>query len=106
MPSCTFFPSSDSLILKTQSSSCFPRNEEGRDICHISDVCIGKFTVEEKGRRASHHTRIRMDFNPKNSKLRDQEVVDKYLASYEFCLNPGIKIEFCPLTVDVSSTPP
>ena len=47
-----------------------------------------------------------MDFNPKNSKLRDQEVVDKYLASYEFCLNPGIKIEFCPLTVDVSSTPP
>ena len=47
-----------------------------------------------------------MDFNLKTSKLCDQEAVEKYLTNYEFCLNSGIKIEFCPLTVDVFSTPP
>jgi len=62
--------------------------------------------VEEKGKKASHHTRIGMDFDSKTSKLRDQEVVDKYLASYEFHLNSGTKIKFCPRSVDVSSAPP
>ena len=71
----------------------------------ISGAGDGKSAVE-KGKRASHHTRIVMDFDLKTSKLRDQEVVDKHLASYGFRLNPGIKIEFCPLTVDVFSTPP
>jgi len=47
-----------------------------------------------------------MDFDSKNTKLHDQEAVDKCFASYEFRLNPGIKIEFCPLNVDVSSAPP
>jgi len=65
----------------------------------------GKSAVE-KEKRASYRIRIRMDFNPKTSKFRDQEAVDKFLASYGFYLNPGIKIEVCPLTVDVSSTSP
>jgi len=47
-----------------------------------------------------------MNFDPKTSKLHKQEAVDKYLASYGILLNPGIKIEFCPRGVDVSSTPP
>jgi len=51
-----------------------------------------KTTMEEKGKRASHHTKIGMDFDPNFSKLRDQEAIDKYLASYEFRLNLGIKI--------------
>jgi len=46
-----------------------------------------------------------MDFDPKTSKLRDQEAVDKYLASYGFCLNTRIKIEFCLYSVNVSSAP-
>ena len=47
-----------------------------------------------------------MDFDPKTSKLCDQEAVDKYLVIYGFRLNLGIKIEFCPLNVDIFSTPP
>ena len=47
-----------------------------------------------------------MDFDPKTSKLRDQEAVDKYLAGYGFHWSPGIKIEFCLNDVDVSSAPP
>jgi len=56
----------------------------------------GKATLQEKGKRASHHTRVRTDFAPKTSKLRNQEAVDKYLASYDFHWSSGIKIEFCP----------
>ena len=63
----------------------------------ISGVGDGKFAVEEKRKRASQYTRTGMDFNPKTSKLCDQEAVNKYLASYGFWLNLGIKIEFCPL---------
>ena len=63
----------------------------------ISSASDGKTTTEEKGKRASHYTKIGMDFDPKFSKLRDQEAIDKYLASYEFRLNSGIKIEFYPL---------
>ena len=50
------------------------------------------------------HFRIRigMDFNPKTSKLHNQENVNKYLARYSVCLNPEIKVEFCPHGVDVS----
>ena len=43
-----------------------------------------------------------MDFDPKTSRLHNQEEVDKYLANYDFRLNPGIKIEFYPHGVDVS----
>jgi len=32
--------------------------------------------------------------------------MDRYLASYGFPLNSGIKIEFCPYGVDVSLIPP
>ena len=44
----------------------------------------GKSVVEEKGKRTSHRTWIGMDFDPKTSKLRDQEAVGKYLAGYGF----------------------
>ena len=47
-----------------------------------------------------------MDFDPKTYKIRDQEAVNKYLASYGFRWSPGIKIEFCPNDVDVSSARP
>jgi len=67
---------------------------------------IEKSITEEKGKRTSHRIRIGVDFDPKTSKLRDQEAVDKYLADNGFCLSPGIKIEFCPNDVDVSSAPP
>ena len=43
-----------------------------------------KSIVEEKGKRTSRRTRIDMDFDPRTSKLRDQEAVDKYLANYGF----------------------
>ena len=66
----------------------------------------GKAAAEEKGKRTSHHTRIELNFDLKTSKLHSQEDVDKYLASYGFILNPGIKIEFCPHMVDVSLAPP
>jgi len=46
-----------------------------------------------------------MDFDPKTSKLRNQED-NKYLASYGFFLNPRIKIKFCPHGVGISLAPP
>ena len=46
-----------------------------------------------------------MDFDPKTSKLRKQEEVDKYLTMYACRLKPGIKIEFCPHDVNVSTAP-
>jgi len=72
----------------------------------VGGASKGKATTEEKGKRASHRTRIRMDFNPKTSRLHNQKAVDKYLANYGFRLNQGIKIEFCPHGVDVSLVPP
>ena len=36
----------------------------------------GKSIVEEKGKRTFRRTRIRMEFDPKISKLRGQEAVD------------------------------
>ena len=71
----------------------------------ISGTGKGKAAVEEKGKRSSHRIRIEMDFDPKTSKLRDQEAVDRYLANYGFFSNPGIKIEFCPHNVDVFLSP-
>ena len=62
--------------------------------------------MEEKKKRTSRHTGIGMDFDPKTSKLHNQEAVDKYLASYGFCWSPGIKIEFYPNDVYVSLAPP
>ena len=47
-----------------------------------------------------------MDLDPKTSKLRDQEAVNKYLASFGFRWSPRIKFEFCPNRFDVTSTPP
>ena len=47
-----------------------------------------------------------MDFDPKKSKLLNQEEVDKYLVKYGFHLNLGIKIEFCLNDVDISKAPP
>ena len=52
--------------------------------------------MEEKRKRTSRRTRIGMDFNPKTFKLRDEEAVDEYLASYDFRWSTGINIEFCP----------
>ena len=72
----------------------------------VSGAGKGKAMAEEKGKRASHRIRIRMDFNPKISKLRDQEAMDRYLASYAFRLNLEIKIEIFPYAVDVSLAPP
>ena len=69
---------------------------KGEKSTMISDAGKGKFVVEEKGKRASHRTRIGMDFDSKTSKLRDQEAVDRNLVSYGFRLNSGIKIEFLP----------
>ena len=46
-----------------------------------------------------------MDFNPKISRICNQEEVDKYLAKYGFRLNLGIKVEFCPHGVDVLALP-
>jgi len=62
--------------------------------------------VEEKGKRTSRRIKIGMDFDPKTSKLCDQEAVDKYLTSYDFRWSPGIKFEFCPNYVDVTSALP
>ena len=45
-----------------------------------------------------------MDFDPKTSKLRNQEDVNEYLAKYDVCLNPSIKVEFV-LTVLMSLRP-
>ena len=47
-----------------------------------------------------------MDFNPKTSRLRNHEEMDKYLANYSFRLNPRIKVEFCPHCGDISQAPP
>ena len=47
----------------------------------ISVASKGKAVVEEKGKRASHYTKIRMDFDLKTSMLCDQEAVDKYLVT-------------------------
>ena len=52
----------------------------------ISGTGKGKAAVE-KGKRTSHRTKIGMEFDPKTSKLCDQEAVNKYLANYEFHLN-------------------
>ena len=66
----------------------------------------GKSIIDENGKRTSRHTRIGMDFDLKTSKLHDQEAVDKYLANYGFRWSSGIKIEFCPNDVDVSTALP
>jgi len=80
--------------------------KKGETFATISIASKEKATVEEKGKRAFHRTKIGMDFDLKTFKLRDQEAVNKYLVNYEFRLNPGIKIEFCPRSVNVSSAPP
>jgi len=62
----------------------------------VSDASKEKAMMQEKWNRASHSTMMGIYFDPKNSKLCDQEAVDKYLDSYDFYLNPGIKVNFAP----------
>jgi len=38
--------------------------------------------------------------------LRNQEDMNKCQARYDVCLNPGIKVEFCPHGIDVSQALP
>jgi len=45
--------------------------KKGETSAMISGTGKRKVVMEEKGKRASHRIRIRMDFNPKTSKLRD-----------------------------------
>jgi len=47
-----------------------------------------------------------MNFDPKTSKVPNQENVNKYLVRYGVCLNPWIKVEYGPHSVDVSQTSP
>ena len=79
--------------------------KKGEKSSVVDDAGKGKVVAKEKGNRTSHHTRIGIDFDPKISRLHNQEEVDKYLTNYGFCLNPGDKIEFCPYGVDVSLVP-
>ena len=46
-----------------------------------------------------------MAFDPKTTKLHNQEDVDEYLAKYGICFNHGIKVEFCLYSVDVTLAP-
>ena len=71
-----------------------------------SSMSKGKPAVGEKGKRASHCIKIGMDFDPKISRLCNQEEVDKYLTKYRFRLNQGVKVKFCPHGIDVSQAPP
>jgi len=80
--------------------------KKGETFVMISGAGKGKAAVQEKGNRASHHTRIGMHFHPKNFKFHYPKAVNKYLASYGFHLNLGIKIEFFSHSVDVFSAPP
>ena len=48
-----------------------------------SGIGKGKAATEEMGKKASHRTRIGMDFYPKTSRLCNQGL-DKYLAKYGF----------------------
>ena len=64
-----------------------------------------KNMVEEKEKRASIVPGSRWT-QSKNLEASNQEVVDKYLASYGFRLNLVIKIEFFPQNIDVSVAPP
>ena len=50
--------------------------KKGETSVTISSAGKGKVAVEEKGKRASHHSKIKMDFEPKISKLCDQEAID------------------------------
>ena len=43
----------------------------------------------EKGKKTSHRTKIRMNSDPKTSKLNDQKAVDRYLTSYGFRFESG-----------------
>ena len=75
--------------------------KKGEKLGTVNNAGKRKAATEEKRKRTPHPTRIGMDFDPKTSKLRNQEV-NKYLVSYGFFLNPGIKIKFCPHDVDIS----
>ena len=67
----------------------------------VSGVGKGKAKKEEKGKRSHFCIRIGLDFDPKTTRLCNQEDVNKH-ARYGVCLNPRIKVEFCPHDIDVS----
>ena len=72
------------MVLKNWLSSDFLVLKKGETSATISSAGDGKATMREKAKRAFYRTRFRMDFDPKTSKLCDQEAVDKYLANYGF----------------------
>ena len=47
-----------------------------------------------------------MNFDPKATKLHNQEEVDEYLAKYGIHLSPGIEVEFCSQGTDFALPPP
>jgi len=67
----------------------------------VGSMGKGKTAVEKKRKRASQLKRIGIDFDPKTSRIHNQEEVDTYLANYGFRLNIGIKIEFSPHSVNI-----
>ena len=67
---------------------------KGEKSSAVSGASKGKATIKEKRKKASHRTRIRMDFDPKISRLCNQEEVDKSLTKYGFRLNLRIKVKF------------
>ena len=71
----------------------------------IGGASKGITTTDEKGKRSQFRTRISMDFDPRTTKLHNQEEVGEYLVKYDICLSPGIKVEFSPHGADVALAP-
>jgi len=46
-----------------------------------------------------------MYFDPRTTRLHNQANVDKYLARYDVCLSPGIRVEFCPQDTEFVRSP-
>jgi len=56
--------------------------------------------TEEKGKRSQFRTRVGMDFDPKTTKLYNQEGVDEYLVKNGVHLSLGFEVEFYPQGTD------
>ena len=65
-----------------------------------------KAMVEEKGKRPYHRTRVCMNFDPKTTRLHNQEDVDEYLEKYGVKISPRIKVKFCPPDNKFGLSPP
>ena len=69
---CIFFPALFwSCGSQISAVFLFMSMKKGERSDTVNGAGKRKATVEEKGKRASHRTRIGMDFDPKTSKLRD-----------------------------------